>query len=62
MTTAGDDGSLEGPFFGERALLMCAGVVNREEPSVCVRHRDAVARDFDEGHLTWLDVACLGER
>jgi hypothetical protein len=61
MTTAGHHGSLERPFFGERALLMRASVINREESPVRVCHRDAAASDFEQGQLAWLDVGFLGE-
>src|SRR5688572_21081157 len=61
MTPACHDGSVERPLLRERALLMRACVINREESPVRIRHRDAAAGDLEQCELAWLDVGLLGE-
>jgi hypothetical protein len=56
VAPAGHDSAIQRPFPGERALLMRARVVDREEASIRIGHGDADSLHVEGGKLAGLDI------
>jgi hypothetical protein len=56
VAPTGHDGPLQRPFCGKRALLVCTGVVDREESATGIGHGDAKSLHVECGKLAGFDV------